>query len=179
MKLKKSICDETQKLKFWQNSKTQTVTKLKNSNCEKTQKLKLGQNLLTQIVAKLKNSNCDQTKNSNCDKTQKLKWRVNLNYDNSWFLNKKLTFSRNILTPWQPMRCFLGRVLHYCNVFHIILTRRYGPLRGPTYSSCGGLWPSSADVKFSGFWYFFSLNIRCFVVDSLFCYNFRAIVIWP
>ena len=45
MKLKNSNCDETQKLKWWQNSKlklwqnskTQSVTKLKllpNSNCE-------------------------------------------------------------------------------------------------------------------------------------------------
>ena len=46
MKLKKSNCDETQKLKI------QIVTELKNSNCDKTQivtKLKLGQN-----------SNCDK-----------------------------------------------------------------------------------------------------------------------
>ena len=78
-----------QKLKRWQNSKTQMVTKLKNqmvtklknTNCDITQKLKLWQNLITQIATKLKNSNCVKTKNSNCDKTQKLKWWQNLNYD--------------------------------------------------------------------------------------------------
>ena len=41
MKLKNYNCDETQKLKWRQNSKTQMVTKLKNSICDKTQKLKL------------------------------------------------------------------------------------------------------------------------------------------
>ena len=30
------ICDKTQKLNLWQNSKTKFVTKLKNSNCGKT-----------------------------------------------------------------------------------------------------------------------------------------------
>ena len=48
-KLKNPSYDKTQKLKLWQNSKTQIVTtqelKLgKNSNCDKTHKLKLGQN---------------------------------------------------------------------------------------------------------------------------------------
>ena len=75
-KLRNSNCDKTQKLKLWQNSNTQIVTKvenseteivtkLKNSNCDKTQKLKFWQNSKTQIVTKLKNSNCEQTKNSN------------------------------------------------------------------------------------------------------------------
>ena len=46
MKLEKSECDNTQKLKFllkkkifnlnFDNSKTQNVTQLKNSNCDKT-----------------------------------------------------------------------------------------------------------------------------------------------
>ena len=56
---------KTQKIKFWQNSQTQIVTKVKKtqivktSNCEKkTQKLKLWKNL---------------KKNLNCDKTKKLK----------------------------------------------------------------------------------------------------------
>ena len=34
MKLKKTNCDETQKLKWWQTSKTQIVSILKNSNCD-------------------------------------------------------------------------------------------------------------------------------------------------
>ena len=51
-KLKHSNYDNTQKLKFRQNSETQMVTKLKHLNCEKIQ---------TQIVTKLKNTHCDQT----------------------------------------------------------------------------------------------------------------------
>ena len=56
MKLRNSICDETQKLKLYWNLKTQIVTKLKNSNFDET-----------------KNSNVDETKNSYRDETQKLK----------------------------------------------------------------------------------------------------------
>ena len=37
-KHKNSNCDKTQKLKLWQNSKTQNVTKLKNWNWDQTQK---------------------------------------------------------------------------------------------------------------------------------------------
>ena len=55
-KLDNSNCDETQKLKLWQNSKILIVTKLK-----------------TQIVTKLKNWNCYKSQKLNCDKTQKLK----------------------------------------------------------------------------------------------------------
>ena len=33
-------CDKTQKLKLWQNLKTQNVTKFKNSNCDKTREFK-------------------------------------------------------------------------------------------------------------------------------------------
>ena len=46
------------------------MTKFKNSNCDKTQKLKWSQNLKTQTVTKLKNQKC---KNSSCDKTQIVK----------------------------------------------------------------------------------------------------------
>ena len=74
-KLKNSNCDKTQKLKFWQNSKTETetehnifmvipcrnVTKFINSNCDKAKK-----------------ENCDKTQNSNCDKTKKVKLQQNL-----------------------------------------------------------------------------------------------------
>ena len=48
---KKSNRDQTQKLKFWQNSRTQIVTKLK----------KKSQNSNAQTVTILKNSNCDKT----------------------------------------------------------------------------------------------------------------------
>ena len=43
------------------------VTKLKNSNCDKTQKLKLWQNSKTQIVTKLKKSNCDSSNSDSSD----------------------------------------------------------------------------------------------------------------
>ena len=59
MILKNSNGDETQKLKFGQNSKTQIMTKLKNSNCNETKKLKWRQNLKTQFLTKPKNSYSD------------------------------------------------------------------------------------------------------------------------
>ena len=72
---RQSPCDKTQKLKLWENSKTQIVRKLKNSNCDESQKL--------EIVTKLKNLNCDKTqklKNSNSDNTQELKlWQYQEN----------------------------------------------------------------------------------------------------
>ena len=95
-KLKNSNCDKTQKLKFWQSSKTETLTELKNSNCDKTQtviklknsklntikqlklwqnyKKKKWQNFETQIV-KEKNSRTQIVKKiekPNCYKTSKL-----------------------------------------------------------------------------------------------------------
>ena len=99
-KLKISNCDNTQKLKLWQNLIIKIVTKLRNPNCVK---------LNTQIVTQLKNSNCDTTK--------KLKLWQNLNYGQSWFMKNKNTLRgsirQNILTHWQPMRCSLGSV---CNL---------------------------------------------------------------
>ena len=101
------------KLKLWQNSncdKTQIVTKLKlwqNSNCDKTQivknsktqnvrkKLKLWQNSKTQIVTKLE------------------LWQISI-YEEKTL---KGSFSRNNLTPWQPMRCSLGSVLRFSQLF--------------------------------------------------------------
>ena len=78
------------KLKLWQNSKTQFVTKLKNSICDKTQKLK----------------------SSN---VTKLQFMANLNL---WQKNySKWSFSRNIFTPWQPMRCSLGQCSANCSLF--------------------------------------------------------------
>ena len=73
MKLKNSNCDESQKIKFRWNSKTQIVIKLKNSNCDATQKRKLWWNSKTQIVMKLKNSNCDNTQIVTKLKTQIVK----------------------------------------------------------------------------------------------------------
>ena len=75
------MCDETQKLKWWQNSKTWKVTKLKNAISNKSQKLKSGQNSKTQIATKkyVTTQICDKTQiviklklwqKSNCDKTQ-------------------------------------------------------------------------------------------------------------
>ena len=136
---KKSNCDQTQKLKFWQSlncNKTQVVTKLKlwhpklwqNTNCDKSQvvttlklwqnsnceqkiskslnwtKLKLWQNSKNQIVTKLINPNCDKTGNM-----------TNLNLRRK--LNLKGSFIKNILTPWQPMRCSLGSVLQFSQCF--------------------------------------------------------------
>ena len=135
-KLKNSNGDKTKKLKLWQNSKTQNVknlivTKLKfwqNSNCDKTlnvTRLKMWQ---TQFVTKLKTQILIKLKNSKCDKTQKLKvwqnWKTQLvtklKYDKSQFMTKntlKESFSKNILTPWQPMRCSLGSFLRFSRYF--------------------------------------------------------------
>ena len=87
----KKNCDKTRKLKLcrkkpwklklWQNSRTQIVTKLKNWNWDQTQNFLICQNLKTQIltklkkkiVTKLKTQSVTKLKNLNCDKTWKLK----------------------------------------------------------------------------------------------------------
>ena len=131
----------------WDKTQTEhmTIQKIKlrqNPNFEKTLKLKLWQNSKTQFVTK-HNSYCDTTQNSNCDnsnsnKTQKLKKQPN---SKTWIVmkpknwnserkksktqvltNKILTkliqsFGKNSLTPQQLMRCTLGSVLQSCNVF--------------------------------------------------------------
>ena len=137
-KLKNSNCDKTWKHKLWPDSKTQIVTtqKLKlwqnwkfklwgnsNTNPDKTQKLKLWHNF--------KNSNCYKTQklklwhNSKCDKNQKLKF---------WQKLKTLTivivtvvtvviatpFSKNNLTPRQPMRCSRCSFFLFLRCFFII-----------------------------------------------------------
>ena len=53
-----------------QNLPTQNVTKLKNSQCDQTQKLKMGQNSKSDNS---KTKNVTKIKNSKCDKTQKPK----------------------------------------------------------------------------------------------------------
>ena len=130
--LKNSICDTNRKLKLWQDSKTQIVTKLKmwqNSSCDKAQietKLKLWQNYnyeknykcdKTKIVTKLINSNYDKTPKLKLWQNSKLKLWQNLKYDKSQVMKIKKTllgsFSKNILTPWQPMRCSLGSVFRF------------------------------------------------------------------
>ena len=55
MKLKTLNCDKIQKLKLWQNNKTQIVTKLKTQIGTK----KIHQKTQTLVVIKLKNSNRD------------------------------------------------------------------------------------------------------------------------
>ena len=120
------------------------MTKLKSSNCDKSQivtKLKLWQNSNCdkgQVLTKIKlwqKSNCEEKKlkksmwqNSNCDKTQELKlrqkskthiltkleiWQMSI-YEEKTF---KGSFSKIILTPWQPMWCLLGRVLPFLQRF--------------------------------------------------------------
>ena len=75
-----------------------------NSNWDKTQKVKLGQNSKTPIVTNLKNSNCDKT------------WiMTNLNFQEEEEKTWKGSFSRSILTPWQPMRWSLGSNLRFSN----------------------------------------------------------------
>ena len=84
-KLKTQI-GTSQKLQFWQNSKTQIATKLKHSNCDQTQKLK--------IVTKLK-------KNSNFDNTQKLKL---------WLFLKTQKCDKNKFKLWQNLRAVIVNI---------------------------------------------------------------------
>ena len=106
-KLKNSNCDQNQMVT---KVKNQIVTILKNSNCDKTQKHKCDKSpiLNTHIVKKTqnlklwqnsKNQNVTKLKNSNCDKTQKV---IIVTY-----------FSKNNLTPRQPMRCSWGSFLQF------------------------------------------------------------------
>ena len=102
-----SNCDETQKLKLWQNSKTQTVTKcditqklqivtkLKNSNYDKTQKLKLWQNSKNQIVTYFsKNNQLDTSTSVWCvqgsfSQTCDVYWR-GIETSKGWFSKKNI-----------------------------------------------------------------------------------------
>ena len=75
-----SKCDKTKKLKAWQKSKTQNVTKVENSKyekiktlkCEKTEELKMWQHPKTQDVTKLQTQNVTKLQNLKCDKTKNL-----------------------------------------------------------------------------------------------------------
>ena len=125
---KKSKWDKTQvvtKLKLWQSSncdKTQFVTKLKlwqNSNCET--KIK-NSNVTTQTVTKPENSYYDKTPNlklwqnlkSNLDKLEI--WQISIKKTKKTL---NWSFSKNILTPWQPMRCSLGSVLRFSRCLQV------------------------------------------------------------
>ena len=66
-----------------------------------------------QIVTKLKKYNFHKTNKNNCQKTKKVKLWQNSVYDES--LTE--SFSKNNLTPWQPMRCTLGSALRSCDVW--------------------------------------------------------------
>ena len=62
-------------------------------------------------MTKLKKSNVHKTKKNNCQKTKKNQIVPNSVYDES--LTE--SFSKNNLTPWQPMRCTLGSALRSCD----------------------------------------------------------------
>ena len=98
---------------MWQNlncDKTQIVTKLKNLKRDNPY-----------IVTKLKNLIVRRLKNLNGDKT----WiRKNVNV---WSReNLKGSFSKNILTPKQPMRCSLGRVLQFLQCLKTAHGQKFG-----------------------------------------------------
>ena len=115
---KTKIVSKTQiviKLKLWWHSKTQIVRILKKSNNNKIQKPKM-----------LKKSKCDKTwklklwqnSNSNCDKTQNVtKLEIlQISIIEDFFFNE--SFSKNIFTPWQLMRCSLSSVLRFSLCFN-------------------------------------------------------------
>ena len=136
-KLKNSLCDKTQKLIMWQNSTCDKLKLWQNSNCEgKNQKLKSDK---TQIVTKLENSNYDNSKLKFWQNfKKKLKLGQNLKYNKYQFLKTKKTlrgsFSKNILTPRQPMRCSLGSVLRFSqSIYPPLLTPPTCPY--PLYQS--------------------------------------------
>ena len=110
---------------MWQNFKknpscdtTKIVTKIKlwqNSHCDKNQNVtKLELWPKTQIVTTLQKIKLWQN--------SKLKLWQNINYDKSQFMTKytlEWAFIKNILTPWQPMRCSLSSFLQFLQCFHI------------------------------------------------------------
>ena len=79
-------------------------------------------------MTKLKNLNCDKTEKSNCDKTQKLKlWQNSKTQIVTVVIVTLVTvadltvvivtsFSKNNLTPRQPMRCSQAAFYDFCDV---------------------------------------------------------------
>ena len=111
--LKNSNCDNAQKLKLWQNLKTQIVTtqikiviKLKLWQHSKTQIVNISNTQVmttqnsnwdkAQTVKKLKTQIVTNLKKSNREKTQKLKFWQNSNLN----LKKKLLKSLLVRTTW-------------------------------------------------------------------------------
>ena len=142
-KLKNSKSNITQKIQFWQNSKTYFVTKLNNLNCYKTQniklwqssKLKMWQNSKTPIVTKLKNSNCNKTQKLKLwqhsktqilinSKTQIVTKLKNSNCDKTkkpkLWQNSKSSNSDTLTTN----EMFLGQLLQFSQCFYQIRCSR-------------------------------------------------------
>ena len=120
------------KLRLWQNSycdKTQIVKKLKswekikNSNVTK---LRLCQNSRTQIITIQKLKLWQNLKNWNWEKTRNM---TNLNLCKIYEKTGKGCCSKNILTPWQPMRSSLSSVLRFLRCFKWILVYKLWLLR--------------------------------------------------
>ena len=110
------------------NVTTQIVTKIKiwqKFNCDQTQKLKLWPNSTNLIVTKLK----------------KLKLWQNFIYDKSHIMTKdtlKGYFRKNILTPWQPMRCSLCSFSWFSRCFPFLIS--------PT-SDAVPPWPTAGTIR--------------------------------
>ena len=85
--------------------------------------------------------------NLDFDKTQKLKC------DNLWRKNFKRSFSKNILTPWQPMRCSLGSVLQFSRS-----TRCFVCIVHSAYLKNLG-WKKDFDIKSDWIWHFLSFHL--------------------
>ena len=122
--LKNSNWDKTQKLKLWQNSKCDQT---KKSNGDKTQKNKLCQYSKTQIVTKLKNSNCYKTKKNNVWQNPKSKIVavviVTVVTVTVVTLVILISFSKNNLTPWQPIRWSRGSFSWFSQCFSFSVMR--------------------------------------------------------
>ena len=74
-KKKKSNCNRAQKLKMWQNTKYQIVTKLENSNRDYTQKLKFWRNFINYLW---QNFRSDKAENWNSERKKKFNsWKTN------------------------------------------------------------------------------------------------------
>ena len=78
------------------------MTKLKNWNCEKKRRKRSSHCDKTQELKLWRNSNCYKT-----EKTQIVR-KLNLWQNSIYDKTLKESFSKNYLTPWQPMRCSLG-----------------------------------------------------------------------
>ena len=110
-KLQNSNFYKTQKLKLWQNSKTQIVTKLKKFFL---------QNSKTQILTKLKNSNSDKTKQIKLWKNSKTQIVMVVIVTVVTVVVRVTSFSKRNSTPRQQMRCSQGSFLRFLRCFLLI-----------------------------------------------------------